>query len=219
MIPGTPIQSDAYEKLSDNVYIVYKGYFCMSRRMAAMNVFSQWTLSLLSVGLIIIPLLTVTKMTLRYDQNVIDFASITLAVAVLTFSLLIAGNNYAVRSERAHTCGLELNEVLREMRFHAKDLDRMKHYQRFENAYSSILRRYENTEQIDYYQAKISIKKDADIPLTLRGTYFAYFVKEVFLCSFALALEFGFIAFLIIAPRPHAAEPLSANTAAVVTPK
>jgi hypothetical protein len=219
MTPGAPIQSDAYEKLSDSVYMVYKGYFCMSRRLAAMNGFSQWTLSLLSVGLIIIPLLAVTKMTLRYEQNVIDFASIALAVAVLTFSLLIAGNNYAVRSERAHTCGLELNEILREMRFHAKDSDRMKHYQRFENSYSALLRRYENTDQIDYFQAKISIKKDEGVPWKLRCTYLAYFAKEVFLCSFALALEFGFIGFLIIAPRPHTAEPLSANAAAVVTPK
>jgi hypothetical protein len=201
MTPGTPIAPDAYEKLSDNVYIVYKSYFSMSRRLAMMNVFSQWTLSLLSVGLIILPLLTVTKMPVRYEQNVIDFASITLAVAVLAFSLLIAANNYAVRSEKTHSCGLELNEILREMRFHAKDIDRMTHYKRFEDGYSDLLKRYENTDQIDYLQAKISIAKEKPAPIGLKANYYAHLGKELFLCSVALLLEFGFIALLISTPK------------------
>lgn len=64
MTPGDPIAPDAYEKLSDNIYIVYKSYFSMSRRLAMLNVFSQWTLSLLSVGLIII--------ALRVDDGVLN---------------------------------------------------------------------------------------------------------------------------------------------------
>lgn len=199
MIPGTPIAPDAYEKLSDNAYIVYKCYFSMSRRLAMMNVFSQWTLSLLSIGLIIIPLLMVTKMHVRYEQNIVDFASITLAVAVLVFSLLIAGNNYTVRADRAHTAGLELNDIVRDMRFHSKDADRMSHYTKFEQRYSDILKRYENTEQIDYLQAKISINKDKTPLIFIKSCYCVRFCQEIFLCSLALVLEFGFIARLTFA--------------------
>src|SRR5438477_12931002 len=96
------LPADAYEKLGDNVYLVTKNYFAASKRLSMHESASQWTLSLLSLGLIVLPLLTVTKMPMRYPQNVVDFASISLAVAVLMFSLLIGANKYAVRSERMH---------------------------------------------------------------------------------------------------------------------
>lgn len=163
MNPINTLQLDAYEKLGDNIYIVCKGYFAMSRRLERHRSLSQWTLSLLSLGLIIIPLLTVTKVPVSYPQNIIDFASISLAVGVLVFSLLIGGNNYAVRSERAHTCGLELNELLRDMRTLAKNPNRMGHLQRFEARYSNILKRNENYEQIDYTLAKIRISRDGKV--------------------------------------------------------
>ncbi len=82
--------SDAYNKLKENTTTVMKSYYAASNRLIFHNLVSQWTLSILSLGLIVIPLLTVTKMQLRYDQNIIDFASISLAVAVLMLSLLIS---------------------------------------------------------------------------------------------------------------------------------
>jgi hypothetical protein len=197
MKSGEPIASDAYEKLSDNAYIVYKCYFSMSRRLALHNTLSQWTLSLLSLGLIVIPLLSVTKMPVRYNQSVVDFASITLAVGVLVFTLLITANNYAVRSEKAHNAGLELNDLIRKMRFHAKDSDRMRHYENFEEHYSDILKRFENCAQIDYYGAKLSIASGS---WKIRIKYFFSGVSEILLYFVALALEFGFIGLLVSRP-------------------
>ncbi len=133
---------DPYEKLGDNVYIVNKNYFAASQRLALHNSLSQWTLSLLSLGLIVIPLLTVTKIQMRYPQNVVDFGSISLAVGVLMFSLLIGSNNYSVRSDRMHRAGLELNQLMREMRHLVGDPDKMKHYREFDQRYGSILQRY-----------------------------------------------------------------------------
>jgi hypothetical protein len=94
---------------------------------------------------------------MRYPQNVVDFASISLAVAVLMFSLLIGANSYSVRSERMHRAGLELNELMREMRFHAVHPEKMKHYQDFDRRYGDILQRYENVDEVDYTKGKISI--------------------------------------------------------------
>ncbi|PZV27428.1 MAG: hypothetical protein DCF12_04490 [Snowella sp.] len=90
----------AYDKLKDNAYSVSRNYFNASKRLSFHNLLSQWTLSLLSLGLIIIPLLTVTNIKLQ--DKYIDFFSISLAVFVLTFSLLVGANNYAVRSEKMH---------------------------------------------------------------------------------------------------------------------
>jgi hypothetical protein len=148
---------DAYQKLGDNMYLVTKNYFAASKRLALHNSASQWTLSLLSLGLIVLPLLTITKIPIRYPQNVVDFASISLAVAVLMFSLLIGANSYSVRSERMHRAGLELNELLREMRSHVDEPEKKKHYQDFDRRYSDILQRYENVDEVDYAKGRISI--------------------------------------------------------------
>jgi hypothetical protein len=188
---------DAYEKLGDNVYLVTKNYFAASKRLALHNSASQWTLSLLSLGLIVLPLLTVTKMPVRYPHNVVDFASISLAVAVLTFSLLIGANSYSVRSERMHRAGLELNELMREMRFHVGDPQKMKHYQDFDRRYGDILKRYENVDEVDYIKGKISIIRKEPVPWLLRLRYWFLFARGMSVYAIALVLEFGFIARLV----------------------
>ncbi|MDP1579587.1 MAG: SLATT domain-containing protein [Candidatus Didemnitutus sp.] len=188
---------DAYEKLGDNVYLVTKNYFSASRRLALHESASQWTLSLLSLGLIVMPLLTVTKMPLRYPQNVVDFAAISLAVAVLMFSLLIGANKYSVRSERMHHAGLELNALMREMRYLVSDPEKMKRYQEFDRSYGSILQRYENVDEIDYVTGKISIIRKEPVPFLLRCKYWYLFGKEMSIYGIALLLEFGFIVRLV----------------------
>ena len=196
---------DAYEKLGDNVYLVTKNYFAASRRLALHESASQWTLSLLSLGLIIIPLLTVTKMPMRYEQNVVDFASISLAVAVLMFSLLIGANKHAVRSEKMHRAGLELNELMREMRYLASDPKKMERYQEFDRAYGAILRRYENVDDIDYVKGKISIIRKEPVPWALRSKYWFLFTREMSIYAIALVLEFGFITLLVTGERANKA--------------
>ena len=115
---------------------------------------SQWTLSLLSLGLIIIPLITVTNIKLQ--DKYIDFFSISLAVFILTFSLLVGANNYAVRSEKMHQAGLELNELNREMSFIENQTNFRKYYQDFNKRYTDILKRYENVDDIDHKKTEIN---------------------------------------------------------------
>ncbi len=54
------------------------------------------------------------KDPLRFQQNVIDFASVSLAVAVLMFSFLIGASNYSLRGEKMYQAGLELDELNRD---------------------------------------------------------------------------------------------------------
>lgn len=196
MTTATSLPASAYEKLADNIYIVNRNYFSASKRLLLHNACSQWTLSLLSLGLIVMPLLTVTKMPLRYPQNVVDFASISLAVAVLMFSLLIGANSYSVRAERMHHAGLELNKLMREMRYFASEADRMSKYRTFDDQYSGILSRFENVDDIDYARAKISTLKDS-APIKLHIRYWFLFTREMCIYAIALILEFGFIALLV----------------------
>jgi hypothetical protein len=185
-----------YDKLAGNVYVVSRNYFSASKRLTLHASCSQWTLSLLSLGLIVIPLLTVTQMPVRYPQNVVDFAAISLAVTVLMFSLLIGANKYSVRAVQMHSAGLELNELLREMRHVTIDADRTSSYKGFDDDYSSILRRFDNVNDIDYTRAKISIQKD-EAPIKLHFKYWFLFSREMCIYAIAILLEFGFIAFLV----------------------
>lgn len=192
------LPDDAYAKLADNVYIVTKNYLNASKRLALHDRLSQWTLALLSLGLIVLPLLTVTKIPLRYDQNIVDFAAISMAVAVLMFSLLIARNNYSVRSDRALRAGVELNELIREMRQFSKDAGKMKRYNAFNERYGDVLRRYENVDEIDYLKSKINITRDKPVPWIVRIEYWFLFAREFTIYSIAFGLEFGFIMLLLL---------------------
>lgn len=189
--------SEAYVKLSDNIYIVLKSYFAANKRLLFHNFFSQWTLSLLSLGLIVIPLLTITKIPLRFQQNVIDFASVSLAVAVLMFSLLIGASNYSLRGEKMYQAGLELNELNRDMKVFKGNADCMKHYCEFNRRYSDILKRYENVDDIDHVKSEISRIRNKPVPYKLQINYYFLLKREILIYIVALILEFGFIGLLV----------------------
>ncbi|MBW4665076.1 MAG: SLATT domain-containing protein [Chroococcus sp. CMT-3BRIN-NPC107] len=189
--------SEAYVKLSDNIYIVLKSYFAANKRLLFHNSFSQWTLSLLSLGLIVIPLLTITKIPLRFQQNVIDFASVSLAVAVLMFSLLIGASNYSLRGEKMYQAGLELNELNRDMKVFKGNADCMKHYCEFNRRYSDILKRYENVDDIDHVKGEISRIRNKLVPCKLQINYYFLLGREILIYIVALTLEFGFIGLLV----------------------
>jgi hypothetical protein len=191
---------DTYDKLKDNTNTVMKSCFAASDRLNFHNLVSQWTLSILSLGLIVIPLLTVTKMPLRYSQNVIDFASISLAVAILMLSLLIGANNYAARGYKMYQSGLDFNDLLRDMRYFESTADRMTHYQDFSIRYGNLLRRYENVSSIDNLQGQININRKNPISISSFGQKFKYwclYLREMFVYIVPIFFEFSFIYLLV----------------------
>jgi hypothetical protein len=190
---------DAYDKLKENTNTVMKSYYAASDRLSFHNLVSQWTLSILSLGLIVIPLLTVTKMSLRYSQNVIDFTSISLAVAILMLSLLIGANNYAARGYKMYQSGLEFNDLLRDMRCFEFNADRMTHYQDFSSRYGNILRRYENISPIDNLQGQINIYRKKPLSINSFGQQFKYwclFLRELVIYISRLFLSLALFTFL-----------------------
>jgi SMODS and SLOG-associating 2TM effector domain family 5 len=192
--------TDAYDKLKENVMTVMKNYYAASDRLNFHNVFSQWTLSFLSLGFIVIPVLTVTKIPLHYDQNVIDFASISLAVALLMLSLLIGINNYSARGERMYQAGLEFNDLIRKMRFFESNTDRMNQYKNFSRCYGIILQRYENVSEIDCVKAQININRQKNTSIHKTYAQFKYwclFAREMIVYFVPVISEFWFIFLLV----------------------
>ncbi len=111
---------------------------------------SQWIVTLLSVGLIVIPLLKALNVPLRTSPQLLDAVEVFLAVLVLAYSLLLGNENYAGRAEKMLACGMELSRLARELYpLQGKEYDEAK-YLSFSERYHDILERYDNHNDIDY---------------------------------------------------------------------
>ena len=193
------LPSKPYEKLAQNVDLVAKNYFVSSKRLQLHDVLSQWTLSLLSLGLIILPLCEVFDLT-QAPEKMISFMSITLAVVVLVFSLLIGVNKHGLRADRMHVAGLDFNNLLRKMRGNSDAQIQLKEYGEFNRQYDEILRRCENVDDIDYIRGKLNTKKNEPISclrVRLEIKHLMLLIINFSIYIIALILETGVIAALI----------------------
>lgn len=98
---------DKLTKLTDNIWITRGARFNAYRRLARKNYASIFTISILSffnIGLALFPQII--------DANYIAPATVAVSVFILVISLLEAGKNYAVKSERMHQNAVDLNQLL-----------------------------------------------------------------------------------------------------------
>ena len=144
-----------FSELNRRVMVTSKARYSASRRLAAKNKISQWTLALLSVALIIIPLISASGMHVNFDAKYIDIMQIIFAVLVLTYSLLLATGDFSARSVKIHRCGMELGRLARKiMPYEGKTTEGK--YEEFYNEYYNCLEKYENHEEVDYLTADYS---------------------------------------------------------------
>ena len=150
--------------------------------------FSQWITSLLSVILIIVPLLQALKVKTNVSDQLLNAIQVFLAVLILAYSLLLGIENYSSRSEKMHTCGLELSSLAREIYPYLEIENDSFLYKRFSEKYQSILEKYENHSQIDnnLYDLKIRKKdlcnrinepKEIDIKRTISYHYLIFYCR------------------------------------------
>lgn len=151
------MESCVFSELNRRVMVTSKARYSASRRLAFKNKTSQWTLALLSVALILIPLISASGMPVNFDSKYIDVMQIIFAVLVLTYSLLLATGDFSARSVKIHRCGMELGRLARKiMPYEGKD--DAKKYEEFYNEYYNCLEKYENHEEVDYLIADYSTK-------------------------------------------------------------
>ncbi len=145
------------ERLHDNLYIVTKAYFNAGKRLQSLKVCSEISLATLSFLVILLSLCNAYDLNLGSKSQLIDFISVVSAIFVLVYSILVSSRNYGVRSERMHRCGLELNKLLRQIRLivSVPENHTDKQYSELDKAYSDILDRYDNYEDVDYLHGKM----------------------------------------------------------------
>lgn len=104
------------EKLLSGMTITSKCRYNASIRIKRLSQFSFYTTTVLSLGLILIPLLQNASIQLVYPDRVLNMLQIFLAVAVLVYSVINATARYETRAEKLNECGDRIKELIRELR-------------------------------------------------------------------------------------------------------
>lgn len=145
-----------FEQLHHSIRDTARIRFHSAHRLSRHARLSQWTIAILSVALILISLISGLGLPTDFSPAQQTVIQVGLAVLVLVFSLLIGSENYSVRADKAHRCGLELNHLARKLEsYRGKDgLD--DEYERFSDRYFEALNQYENHEDIDYLTFTLS---------------------------------------------------------------
>jgi hypothetical protein len=144
-----------FDELLRRVEITCKARYHASSRLKTQNLFSQWTLSLLAVGQIVIGLITAINLQQNFSVGYTTFGSIFFSVLVLTYSLLLGMGDYSARAVKLHECGVALGRLARTLYPHkAPSLSGTQVlYEGFTKQYYDILEKHENHTKSDYLQA------------------------------------------------------------------
>ncbi|HEY6529164.1 MAG TPA: SLATT domain-containing protein [Cellvibrionaceae bacterium] len=184
-------QINKFDELYRIVDITAKARYRASTRLNSHGIFSQWTLSLLAIGLIISSALSISGMQLNFSEKYTSVMQLIFSVIVLTYSLLLGMGNFSARAERFHRCGLELSRLVRKVKpFKGKDGNDQE-YASISKEYYDHLEKYENHKDVDFLSARIEIERRKGYPdwntnysfFKNTSNYFAYMQSRFSLWS------------------------------------
>jgi len=133
-----------------------------SVRLQKLGKFSFITLTVLSLGLVFIPLMQNANIKLALTDNVINMMQVFLAVAVLVYSIIISTSRYDLRAETLRECGDKLKELIRELSKEKEYTEKISKeiLSNYQKRYTDITTDTENHEVIDYTLASLDMNND-----------------------------------------------------------
>lgn len=160
--PREKAATTAFEKLHMSMRTTVKCRFAAADRLKNYARFSFFTTTVLSLGLILIPLIQNSQVMLSVAPSVLNMMQIFLAVAVLVFSVVIGTAKYELRAELLTECGNRLKELIREMnRLKGSDASSdATELERLEKEYSRITTDVENHARVDYRRTWLDMRND-----------------------------------------------------------
>lgn len=152
------------EKLLNSMKTTSRCRFNASLRIKLISKVSFLTTTILSLGLILIPLLQNITEKQVFSKDTLSTVQIILAVFVLVYSTIVATAKYEVRSIELDRCGVELKNLIRDIRAINRKLtkDELK---KFNDKYDEIMKDCENHERTDYIRAQLSLNEYFTISL------------------------------------------------------
>lgn len=154
--PKTPIQ-----KLHISARVTSNCRYRAAIRLRMSSQASFIATTVLSLGLILIPLFQNAGIKLSFQASVINSMQLFLAVSVLVYSVTMAKAGYEVRAEKLNACGDNLKILSRKLDedIAASDHDIKQHAKRYANIVASS----ENHEDIDYLISRLDMVRDYNI--------------------------------------------------------
>lgn len=187
------------ERLKSTMKTTLASRYNASLRLKNQSTFTFITTTVLSLGLIFIPLIQNANVKLALSNGVLNAMQIFLAVSILVYSVITGTAHYDLRSERLNDCGDKLKSLLRELRRESEDKnplekERLAHFQQ---RYSDISTDGESHSRNDFRFTILQLPeqyKVVGIPLLWRWLVFGFFaVIPYFPSIFLLFIEFTFI--------------------------
>jgi hypothetical protein len=146
-------KENAFDDLYRIIDIVARSRYNAQRRLLLHAGLAQFTLTFLSIALIIIPLLDLGGLNTNYSAKYVQIMLIVFAVVLLGYSLLLTMGRFEVRAERMHGNGLALSRILRVLKSYlGSDVhEKQNDYNEFVTRYYECLEKAENYRQVDYH--------------------------------------------------------------------
>lgn len=148
-----PELQNKFSELHRRVSMTSKARYCASRRLQFHKMMSQWTVTLIAVGLIAVSVLAISPVTLRFSLPYVAVMQIIFSVLILAYTLLLSLGDYSARAVKIHRCGMELGKIARELKPYLEKQDEQVAYEKFVEKYYECLEKYENHETCDYLEA------------------------------------------------------------------
>lgn len=154
--------ADTSDKLQTSMRVTAKSRYNAAVRLQRQARFAFFTTTLLSLGLIFIPLLQNAGVCLSVKVGVLNMMQIFLAVAVLVYSVVIGTARYDVRAEKLTECGDKLKSLIRDIEKDRSNSAANSNaaLSSYQTRYSDIVADSENHERSDYYLATLEMRSD-----------------------------------------------------------
>lgn len=164
--PEEKDENDPAKKLLNSMRITAKCRFNAAVRLSSTNSYSFVTTTVLSLGLIFIPLYQSSGLPIPYSDKVLSMLQIFLAVAVLVYSVIIGTSKYELRSSKLDQCGVDIKVLIRRLRHdicESKTGNVTLDLEKYHKKYHVISAESENHSRLDYLQAILETRSDFNI--------------------------------------------------------
>lgn len=149
-----------FKELYRRVEVTCKSRYNASTRLQWQHTLSQWTIAILSMGLIVISLISFSDIEVRFSGDYVHVMQVIFASLVLTYSLLIGTENFSQRSEKLHRCGLELGRLLRTLKpYKEGEKSDDSKYEELQGKYYDVLEKYENHTPVDFMFTRLDLSE------------------------------------------------------------
>ena len=149
------LKKDFGVELNYKLWITKGARFAASERTKRLDVLSTKTIGYLSAYLIIFNMLNIYEIGFYtpIPDNYLAFISTALSILILIFSQFESFKSYNIRSEKYHSCAIEIGILYNQLRmvktFISKQANSEPETERISCEYDELLKRFENHEPID----------------------------------------------------------------------